>query len=281
MLRTVCLPVVLVASCLAPGAVGAEGEEAILTNRLLTAGIDVSSVMTSAGEVTVEYSQPVAELNSVFDVLQAVGTILAAVSEEMPSAQTCVVVQHFDDGQIMQVIGTPSNGAAFTGQRLSPEEFMATLEFRALTRGPMLVPGQCEPGSGQNCANCAECACYPEETCDPGNPRANERGCVVGAPPANAHLVGSEYVCDDGYEWNEGLSACVPVKHCPPHSFSFDGECHCESGYEWNAAGTECVPVQGGGSGVADSGSTTAGGNVLSKLKDLLDAIVNWFKSLF
>jgi len=258
--------------------VSAEGEEAAITNRLMTSGVAVTSVVTSGSEVTVEYEQPVAEVNSVVDVLQKVGTILAVVSEEMPSAQLGIVVQYFDDGQIMQVSGAPSDGAAFMNQQLTAQEFMDSLVFRPLTRGPIMVPGECEPGKGENCENCPECACYPGETCDPGNPQANERGCVPGAVPANSHIVGSQYVCNDGYEWNGDLSACVPVLQCPPNAFSFQGECHCEPGYEWNSAGTECVPVQGSGSGQT---ADVSGGSVLDKLKSLLDSLVNWIKSLF
>ena len=270
------LPLALLVALLAPAVVSAEGEEATITNRLMTSGVAVTSVATSGSEVTVEYEQPVAEVNSVVDVLQKVGTILAVVSEEVPAAQLGIVVQYFDDGQIMQVSGAPSDGAAFMNQQLTAQEFMDLLVFRPLTRGPVMVPGECEPGKGENCENCPECACYPGETCDPGNPQANERGCVPGAAPANSHLVGSQYVCNDGYEWSGDLSACVPALQCPPNAFSFQGECHCEPGYEWNSAGTECLPVPGSGQ-TAD----VSGGSVLDKLKSLLDSLINWIKSLF
>ncbi|MBN1857358.1 MAG: hypothetical protein JW846_10465 [Dehalococcoidia bacterium] len=292
------LPLVLLASLLAPGMVSAEGEEATITNRLITSGVAVTSVSTSGSKVTVQYEQAVAEMDSVVTVLQKVGTILSVVAEEMPSASTVVVVQYFDDGQIMQVSGVPSDGAAFMSQQLSAQEFMDLLTFTPLTRGPIVVSGECETGAGEDCSNCDDCPCYPNETCDPGNPQANERGCVPGAAPANSHLVGSQYVCNPGYEWNQDLSACVPVTQCPPHAFAFQGECHCESGYEWNSAGTECVPVQntstgnndsgntGGGTSDSggsanDGGSSASGQDVLSKLGDFLGSLVNWLKSLF
>jgi len=171
-------------------------------------------------------------------------------------------------------------------QQLSAQEFMDVLEFQPLTRGPLLVPGECEPTSGETCADFPECGCYPGETCDPSDSRANERGCVPGPAPANAHMVGSEYVCDDGYQWNADLSACVPVQQCPPNAFVFDDDCHCEPGYEWNAGGTECVPVQAnsGNGNTADSGgsgSSGASGDVGSSFKALIDALINWLKSLF
>ena len=276
------LPLVLLASLLAPGMVSAEGEEATITNRLMTSGVAVTSVTTSGSEVTVEYEQPLAEVNSVVTVLLKVGTILAVVSEEVPSAQMGVVVQYFDDGQIMQVSGAPSDGAAFVSQQLSAQEFMDLLTFMPLTRGPIVVSGECETDKGEDCSNCDDCPCYPDETCDPGNPQADEKGCVPGPAPANAHLVGSEYVCNDGYEWNGELTACVPMLQCPPNAFSFHGECHCEPGYEWNAEGTECVPKQNSGNGsTGGGGSSTGGQSVIDKLKGLIDSLVNWLKSLF
>jgi len=272
------------------GAVSAEGEEAAITNGLMTSGIDVKSVATSGSVVTVEYDQRVAEVNTVIDVLLKVGTILSTVAGEMPSAQGVVVIQYFDDGQIMEISGAPQDGAAFVNQQLSAEEFMDRLTFRPLTRGPLMVPGECESAKGENCRDNLECGCYPGETCDPTSPQANERGCVPGAAPANTHLVGSEYVCNDGYEWSSDLSSCVPITQCPPNAFSFQGECHCEAGYEWNSAGTECVPVQntGGGDTGGNTGGVTggsdpnsAGQDVASKFKALLDSLVAWIKSLF
>ena len=287
------LPLALLASLLAPGMVSAEGEEAAITNRLITSGVAVTSVSTSGSQVTVEYEQPVAEMDSIVMVLQKVGTVFSVVSEEIPSAQTVAVVQYFDDGQIMRIAGAPQDGVAFQSEQMSAEDFMDSLVFLAVTRGPIIVPGECETGAGEDCSNCDECPCYPDETCDPGNPQADERGCVPGAVPANSHLVGSQYACNDGYEWNADLSACVAVLQCPPNAFSFQGECHCEAGYEWNAAGTECVPVQttssgntgggtGDGGGTPNQGGSSAGGqDVLSKIADFLGSLVNWVKSLF
>jgi len=273
------------------GVVSAEGEEAAITSGLITSGIAVTSVSTSGSVVTVEYDLPVAEVNTVIDVLLNVGTVLSTVAGEMPSSQKAVVVQYFDDGQIMEISGAPQDGVAFVNKQLSAEQFMDRLVFRPLTRGPLLVPGECEPSQGETCKDYPECGCYPGETCDPSNPQANERGCVPGAAPANAHLVGSEYVCNNGYEWNADLSACVPVTQCPPNAFSFAGECHCEAGYEWNAAGTECVPVQtdvgdtgGGGTGGGNTGGSDPGASaqdVGSKFKQFLDSLIAWVKSLF
>jgi len=274
------------------GVVSAEGEKAAVTNGLLTSGIAVTSVTTSGSVVTVEYDQPVADVNTVVDVLLKVGTVLSTVAAEMPSAQAVMVIQYFDDGQIMEISGAPQDGVAFVDQQLTAEQFMDALEFRPLTRGPLMVEGECEPSKGENCKDNPECGCYPGETCDPTSAQANERGCVSGAAPANSHLVGSEYVCNDGYEWSSDLSSCVPIKQCPPNAFAFQGDCHCEPGYEWNAAGTECVPVQssdGGNSGGGDSGGGGTGGSdpgaagqdVASKFKALLDSLVTWIKSLF
>jgi len=287
-----CLLVLVALLCfVSSGVVSAEGEEAAITNGLIASGIAVTSVSTSGSVVTVEYDQPVAEVNTVIDVLLKVGTILSTVAGEMPSTQNAVVIQYFDDGQIMEISGAPQDGVAFLNQQLTAEQFMDKLVFRPLTRGPIMVHGECEPTSGENCSDNPECGCYPGETCDPTSPQANERGCVPGSAPANAHLVGAEYVCNDGYEWNADLTACVPVTKCPPHAFTFAGECHCEDGYEWNAAGTECVPVQtnvddsgGGGTNGGSTGGSNPGANaqdVGSKFRQFLDSLIAWVKSLF
>jgi len=287
-----CLLGLLALMCvMSAGAVSAEGEEAAITSDLIGSGISVTAVATSGAVVTVEYDQPVAEVNTVIDVLLKIGTILSTVAGEVPSAQGVVVIQYFDDGQIMEISGAPQDGVAFVNQQLSAEEFMDRLAFRPLTRGPLMVSGECEPSKGETCEDSPECGCYPGETCDPTSPEANERGCVPGAAPANSHLVGSEYVCDDGYEWSSDLLSCVPVKTCPPNAFAFDGECHCEAGYEWNSAGTECVPVQtgGGNTGGGDTGGggtggsdpNSAGQDLASKFKALLNSLVAWIKSLF
>jgi hypothetical protein len=284
------LGLIALISVMSAGAVSAEGEEAAITNGLMTSGIAVMSVTTSGSVVTVEYEQPVAEVDTVIDVLLKVGTVFSTVAVEMPSARDVVVIQYFDDGQIMEITGAPQDGVAFVNQQLSAEQFMDRLAFRPLTRGPLMVPGECEPTKGENCRDNPECGCYPGETCDPSSPQANEWGCVLGAAPANSHLVGSQYVCNDGYEWSSDLFSCVPVKQCPPNAFAFDGDCHCEAGYEWNATGTECVPVQNtttagtGGTGGGTSGGSDPGANaqdVASKLKTLLDSLVSWIKSLF
>ncbi len=283
--RTLALCLVLMIFMVPSANVRAEGEEAAITNSLVSQGIAVRSVSLSGTHVIVEYEQPISEMNTVLDVLSTVGAILSTVDSQLPSTDTGTIVQYFDDGQIMQIEGAPADGTAFANRQLSAEEFMALLSFRPLTRGPLLVPGECEPGQGETCVDYPECGCYPGERCDPSNPQADERGCVPGPAPANAHLVGSQYVCNDGYEWKADLSACVPIAQCPSNAFFFDGDCHCEPGYEWNAAGTECVPSQtnAGGTDNGDSGGGTSGlqDGVGSVLKALFDALVNWIKSLF
>jgi len=279
--RTGLLCMVLFA-CIAPSSiVSAAGEEIAVADALAAEGIAVRNVVLKTAEVTVEYDQPASEVNSVLDVLSNVGTILSTVDSEVPSADVATIVQYFDDGQIMQIAGSPPDGTAFTTGRLSAEEFMSVLRFQALTRGPMMVPGTCEPGKGETCEDYPECGCYPGETCDPTNPQADERGCVSGSAPANAHVVGSQYVCDEGYAWNDDLSDCVPVAECPDSAFFFDGDCHCEPGYEWNAAGTECVPAQQDGGGAGDGGATGPQDDVGSSFMALINALFDWLKSLF
>ncbi len=246
------------------------GEES-LENRLSTYGLAEVSVSLSGNEVTVAYTQPVSEASSLSEQVAKIATILSFVSEEVPEAVLARVEQHFDDGQIMEISGKPSDGAAFLNRQISEGDFMDNLEFTPLTRGPLIMPGECEPDLGDNCENRPECGCYPNENCDPADPQANERGCVELSTPENAHLEGSEYVCNEGYEWNSDLTACVPKLECPPNAFKFQGECHCDPGYEWDAEGKECVPVQ----------DVQPGESLFEKFKRLWDSFINWIKSIF
>lgn len=245
--------------------------------RLSDYGLAEVGISISGDEATVAYAQPVSEVNDISGQLTRIATILSYVTEELPGVALVRVEQHFDDGQIMEISGKPADGVDFLNGQLSEDDFMDSLEFTPLTRGPLIIPGECEPGRGENCENCPECGCYPNERCDPANPQANQRGCVEVSAPANAHLEGSEYVCDEGYEWNSDLTGCVPKLECPPNAFKFQGECHCEPGYEWNAEGTECVPV-----GDAEPESDTDSGfgdDIQNTTKGFLDSFLDWVSS--
>ena len=253
------------------------GEES-LENRLSAYGLAEVSVSLSGNEVTVAYTQPVSEASSLSEQLAKIATILSFVSEEVPEAVLARVEQHFDDGQIMEISGKPSDGVAFLNRQISEDDFMGNLEFTPLTRGPLIMPGECEPDLGENCENCPECGCYPNERCDPADPQANERGCVELSTPENAHLEGSEYVCNEGYEWNSDLISCVPKLECPPNAFKFQGECYCNSGYEWDTEGKECVPVQDVQPGEP---SSVSGESLFDTFKGFIDSFINWVKALF
>ena len=270
----VILPLIIVTTVFAligsTGLVSA-GEES-LESRLSGYGLAEVSVSLSGNEVTVSYTQRVSEMSSVSDQLAKIAIILSYVAEELPGVVQVRVEQHFDDGQIMEISGSPADGRAFLNGQLSEEDFMYSLEFNPLTRGPLIMPGECEPGRGENCENCPECGCYPNERCEPANPQANEQGCVVVSVPANAHLEGSQYVCNDGYEWNQELTGCVPEKRCPPNAFKFQGECYCNPGYQWDAAGETCVPIEE--TEVGGPSSTTSEVGLLEQLQDLLNSLI-------
>ncbi|MDD5509252.1 MAG: hypothetical protein PHI12_00315 [Dehalococcoidales bacterium] len=271
------LMAVTVFTMIGSAAIVLAGEES-LESRLSGYGLTGLSVSLSGNEVIIAYNQPVSEMGSISDQLVKIATILTFVSEELPGVVLARVRQHFDDGQIMEISAIPTDGVAFISSHLSEDDFMDRLEFNPLTRGPLIVIGECEPNRGENCGNCAECGCYPNEQCDPTSAKANAQGCVEISSPPNAHLEGSQYVCNDGYEWNADLSGCVPKLECPSHAFKFQGECYCDPGYEWNSSGTECVPAQGTQPEQPGSG---AGSGWLDKFKSMWDSFINWVKSLF
>ena len=225
------------------GTTPAQGSEISLTDSLVSSGLISPTVSTNGIEVTIEYQQPISEFNGVEEMLTRIADILVSVTQELASNYNVIIRQYFDDGHIMEVATPAVNGSAFLSQQISVEDFRAQLSFNPLTRGPIIVADKCEPGQGENCANCLGCECYPGEICDPDNPAANERGCIVITPPANAHLDGSQYVCDEGYEWNAELTSCIPEIQCPPHAFKFQKECYCDLGYAWNDDKTACLKV--------------------------------------
>ncbi|MBC8457238.1 MAG: PKD domain-containing protein, partial [Deltaproteobacteria bacterium] len=240
-LRILCLIMIFIA--IAAGPVNAqEPEEKAIEEALSSYGLEEPKVSISGNEVVIEYKQPVSEFSTMDGELRKIANILDIVSDELSNTYLVKIQQRFDDGQIMEIIGKPEDGKAFLSGHISTEIFwLERLEFKPLTRGRPFVPGICEPDKGENCENSEKCACYPNEICEPDNPEADAKGCVEQYAPPNSHLVGSEYVCDDGYEWNSDLTGCVPEKKCPSNSFEFQGECYCNLGYEWDSDGVECI----------------------------------------
>ena len=240
-LRILCLIIIFIA--ITVGQVNAQGpEEKTIEDALASYGLEEPKASISGNEVVIEYKQQLSKFVSIDEELRKVADILTIVSDELSPAYLVKIQQHFDDGQVMEINGKPEDGKAFLSGQISTEIFwLERLEFKPLTRGPPIVPGICEPDKGENCENCEECVCYLNEICDPGNPKANERGCVEQYAPPHSHLVGSEYVCDEGYEWNSDLTGCVPEKKCPSNSFKFQGECYCNLGYEWDSDRVECI----------------------------------------
>lgn len=132
----------------------------------------------------------------------------------------------FVDGQVLEVTGTKSDARLFLSGGIDELEYLSRLETAPVTRGPLMVPGLCEPAKGESCANALECGCYDTQTCRPSSPSADFRGCVEDSPPANAHLEGGEYVCNQGYVWGGNLSACVLPVVCPEGELEVEGVCY-------------------------------------------------------
>ena len=189
----------------------AQASEATLNTRLSNYGLTDPVISTSNNRVTIVYQQTIAEFSSLAEMLTQLAEVLVITTEKLPGTIRVILRQYFDDGQIMEIETEANIGSTYLNEQLSAETFKEKLDFRPLTRGPLIIEGECEPGTGENCSNCPECGCYPGENCDPNNPAANSRGCVVMHPPEHAHLDGDEYVCDEGYESNQPLlpSRCL------------------------------------------------------------------------
>jgi hypothetical protein len=217
--------------------------ELSLRDNLTSYGLLNLIVTSSADSVIIKYTQTIAEFNNLTEMLNRIADIADMTTRELGGNYMVTIEQHFDDEQVMQISTQAKNGTAYLNDTLSNEQFRALLDFQPRTRGPVMVAGECLPKQGNTCENCPACSCYPGEICDPSNPAANERGCVVVTPPAHAHLKGSQYVCDDGYAWNGDLTNCIPIVKCPEHAFKFNGACECEAGYTWNSDKSNCLKI--------------------------------------
>jgi len=214
---------------------------------LISYGVIEPEIALSGNEISISYKRQISETADLREELGKIATILTVVSDQFSNECTVKIRQVFDNGQLIGITARSSDGKAFLNGHISEEQFwLERLQFKSITRGPPIVPGICDPNSGNNCRNCEACACYPNEFCAPDNPQANKRGCVDRYAPANAHLIGSEYVCNDGYDWNADLTGCVPEKICPPNAFKFQEVCYCNPGYEPSADGSQCVQPGGG-----------------------------------
>ena len=218
-----------------------DAQEKTIEEQLSLYGLEEPKVSILENYVIIEYKQSVSEFGPLNEEFKKIAKILTIVSDELSPTYLVKIRQYFDNGQIVELVGKPEDGKAFLNNQISEETFSERLRFKPLTRGPAIVPGMCEPDKGENCEDYEECVCYPNEFCDPTHPKANDKGCVVKYIPPNSHLVGSEFVCDEGYEWNSDLTECVPEKKCPPNSFKFQGECYCMHDYEWNPDKTKCI----------------------------------------
>jgi hypothetical protein len=190
-------------------------QDAALESELRALGLAEPQVTIAEDEVLVEYRQAVSEFGPVDAELERLAQLLDLVGRHVIPERPVRIRQLFDDGQIMELVALPSVGRAYVEGDLSLEAFQEGLVYQPRTRGPLLVPGVCRPQIGDTCQNATACACYPTDTCAPGDPAADPRGCVMAAVP-NAKRVGDQLVCNPGFGWNEGLDACVPLTVCPP-----------------------------------------------------------------
>ncbi len=207
--RTFILSTLLALICWLPASVAAQ--DASLEQALRDLGLNDAQVTLEADRALVVYQQPVAGMGPFEAELERVARALALFGDRLAPDAEVSLQQRFDDGQIMQVVGTPALGNAFLDGEIDAAAFEMALRFEPLTRGPLIIEGTCLPAAGDTCETNPACACYPNESCQPADPAANPKGCVTTTVPANAHLEATEYVCDDGFVWNLNLTGCVPA----------------------------------------------------------------------
>jgi len=136
----------------------------------------------------------------------------------------------FDDGNILEVSGTAADAKAYNLGKLSDYDYSNRLDYNPLTRGPVLVPGLCEPSKGENCGKNPECACQNIQTCSPGSVNADKKGCADKKTPKNAYKLGSEYVCNEGLVWNADLTGCTEPLKCQTGEIGLEGKCYVKQG---------------------------------------------------
>jgi hypothetical protein len=221
--KTHILLILLALICCLPAAVAAQ--DTGLEGALRDLGLVDPQVTLDADRALVIYQQPAAEMGTIEAELERVARVLALFEDHLAPEAEVTLQQRFDDGQIMQVVGTPALGDAFLTGEIDTAAFEMALRFEPLTRGPLIIEGTCSPAAGDTCETQPACACYPNESCQPADPAANPKGCVTITEPANAHLEGIEYACNDGYVWNLDMTGCEPALDCPEGTQPMDGEC--------------------------------------------------------
>ena len=180
-----------------------------IARTLSSYGLEKVKVSASGRAVRVEYVQQLSEFETLDQEAVRLAEITEIVNRHLLVEKEVHICQIFNDGQILLFTITPRDALALLKKQLSTAAFLARIQMKPLTRGFAIVPGTCDLKQGDNCENSEACICHPNEICSPTSPQANKRGCVVKTVPSNAHAVGSEYVCDEGYEWNLNLTDCI------------------------------------------------------------------------
>ncbi|MCF8084020.1 MAG: hypothetical protein K9M96_13075 [Deltaproteobacteria bacterium] len=190
-------------------AMATQEEEQTVSQALSSYGLKQVKVSITGETVRVRYLQRYSEFKALDEAAVRVAEIARLVNQRLSGQRQVFIEQLFDDDQIVEVAVATADAERFLNKELSTDGFLKKVTISPLTRGVLIVPGLCEPDKGKNCRNCQACVCYPNEVCAPADPRANKRGCVAKYIPENAHLVGSEYVCNAGYKWNSDITGCI------------------------------------------------------------------------
>jgi hypothetical protein len=196
-----------------------------LASALEEVGVTGARVSIDDAGLTIAYTESVANLGPWESLLYRYATLITIAEDYTEGAAPVIIRITYDDGHTMQVSGTPADAAAFLDGDLGIDDYEMTLTFQPITRGPVSVQTACETAEGNNCTNAQACGCYPNEACRPEDEAADARGCVLVSEPANAHLAGGRYVCDEGYVWNDTLTACEEPWTCPEDAIRLNGNC--------------------------------------------------------
>jgi len=136
----------------------------------------------------------------------------------------------FGDGEVLEVNASKRDAQGYLDRLISEEVFIERLQTKPATRGPLLLKKNCNPGAGMVCSRDPECGCSKWQSCRPGDPEADAKGCVYDVEPANTLRVGRSYVCRPGYVWAEDQAGCVGEVKCFGNQTYLEGRCYGASG---------------------------------------------------
>lgn len=129
------------------GCVGSNGEAVALPREnqiqdaLSVSGVAVTSVTESSGAVTVEYSQPNADMEDVYANWAFIYGVVLESSSNSAALESITLLCNFEDGEKMRVTTSAQNARNFLSGSKSAWEFVYELDMESLTQGPQIWEG--------------------------------------------------------------------------------------------------------------------------------------------